>query len=86
MIRDTWRAVLVVAVAVALRAIFPQWQPPAPVHVNQWQPSPPVHVNQWQPPAPVHVNQWQPPADRPLRRIGEATINLGDAILGAIRR
>jgi len=58
------------------------WQQPA------WQP-PPV-ANGWQQPlpqaAPVHQIVVQQQADRPLRRIGEAFVDLGDAFIGAVRR
>lgn len=75
MIRDTWRAVLVVGVAFVLREMFSAAPP---------QPQPPVYGNgqmmYYYPP--VQGNE-QP---RPLRRIGDAVVELGDSLLGAIRR
>ena len=77
MIRDTWRAVLVVIVVLVLREILSRPQPPVqmPVHYVQ---APPVYGNQ--PAPPVYGNE------RPLRRIGAAFVELGDSVIGAIRR
>lgn len=73
MIRDTWRAVLVVVVACALREALAGRQAPMVVHAPPaWQPA-------WQaPPAPE-----QP---RPLRRVGAAFVELADSVIGVIRR
>ena len=76
-VRDTWRAVLV---AVLLREFFAERPvaPPAPPAVaTQWQPQ------QWQPP-PIVVTQQQP--QRPLRRVGEAFVDLADSVIGVVRR
>lgn len=75
MIRDTWRAVLVVAVVFVLREMFsvPPPQPPPPVYGNG-------QMMYYYPP--VQGNE-QP---RPLRRIGGAVVELGDSLLGALRR
>lgn len=81
MIRDTWRAVLVVLVVLVLREILSRPQPPAPVPVPvpvHYVPAPPVYGNQ--PAPPVYGNE------RPLRRIGAAFVELGDSVIGAIRR
>lgn len=77
MIRDTWRAVLVVIVVLVLREILSRPQPPAQMPIH-YIPAPPVYGNQ--PPTPVYGNE------RPLRRIGAAFVELGDSVIGAIRR
>lgn len=97
LVRDTWRAVLVVVVAIVLREVLadrpapsqPVAAPAAPTMqmmplpgpAPQWQPAPLGYGN------PVHGNP--PPEqrnDRPLRRIGSAVLELGDSLLGAVRR
>lgn len=93
LVRDTWRAVLVVVVAIVLRAVLADR--PAPLQpvaaapamatpMQPWQPPQPVYENH----GPVHGNQYpeQRNEDRPLRRIGSAFIELGDSVIGAIRR
>ena len=75
LIRDTWRAVLVVVVAVLLREIFAE-RPAAPAP-QPWQAS-----AAWQPPPPIVVTQ-EP--KRPLRRIGQAIVELGDSMIGVVR-
>lgn len=92
-VRDTWRAVLVVVVVAVLREVLADRpSPPQPVAaaptmatpMTPWQPMPPVHGNQ-QPPA--YGNQYpEQRNDRPLRRIGSAVVELGDSLIGAIRR
>jgi hypothetical protein len=78
-VRDTWRAILVVAVAVALKAIFsPPAPPPAAV---AWQPQPQVYVQQY----PVYGNQTPVHENGPIRRVGQATVELAEAVLGVIR-
>lgn len=80
--RDTWRAVLVVVVAVVLREVFSE--PPQPATAP-----PPQPVVYYQPQPPVGGNLYQPPEqrnDKPLRRIGSAFLELGDSVIGAIRR
>lgn len=72
MIRDTWRAILVLVVGVLLMEFYRR---------------PNVQVVHAPPPAwqPVQVPvQWQPP-DRPLRRVASALTELGDSVIGAIR-
>ena len=78
MIRDTWRAVLVVIVVLVLREILSRPQPPVQMPVHYYVPAPPVYGNQPEPP--VYGNE------RPLRRIGAAFVELGDSVIGAIRR
>jgi hypothetical protein len=90
-VRDTWRAVLVVVVAVLLREVFaerPVAVTPTPtpaVATSGWQqpqwPTPAVATSGWQ----QQIIVEQQPA-RPLRRIGEAFVDLGDAVIGAVRR
>lgn len=92
LVRDTWRAVLVVVVVIVLREVLadrpapsqPVVAPAAPPTMQMLPLAGPVP--QWQP-APVYGNP--PPEqrnDRPLRRIGSAVIELGDSLLGAVRR
>jgi hypothetical protein len=73
MVRDTWRAVLVVVVAVLLREVFAE------------RPAPPPVVTQWQPVMPPPFVATQEPS-RPLRRVGEAFVDLADSLIGVIRR
>ena len=94
LVRDTWRAVLVVVVAVLLRAICaerpappaaapvaPAWQPAAPA----WQPAP-----QWAP-MPMAPGAWQPAAappvetPGPIRRVARELVDLSEAVLGVVR-
>lgn len=84
MVRDTWRAVLVVIVAVLLREVFAERPATAPAP-----PTVPTNVQfqamqawpQPQPPA------WQPvEPDRPLRRVAAALTELGDSVIGVVRR
>lgn len=83
-VRDTWRAVLVVVVAVLLRDGFserPAVQATAawPAQPGAWQPAP----GAWQPaPAPIVVAQ---PQERPLRRVAAALTELGDSVIGVVR-
>lgn len=82
-VRDTWRAVLVVVVAVLLREVFAE-RPAAPtptVATSSWQPTPAVATG-W----PVQQIVVEQPPARPLRRIGEAFVDLSDAVIGAVRR
>lgn len=87
-VTDTWRAVLVVGCFIAMREVSrevpaiptaaagiaaPQQVPPAMQATQHW-------VPQFQPPPPDHSNP------KPLRRIGEAFVELGDSVIGAIRR
>lgn len=89
-VRDTWRAVLVVVVAIVLREVLADRPvPPQPVAAT---PTPfmampaPYMATPTAAPAPA----WQPaPAPdnpKPLRRIGSAVVELGDSLIGAIRR
>ena len=76
-VRDTWRAVLVVVVAVLLRGVFAER--PAPPATASWQPAP----GAWQPaPTPIVITQ---PPERPLRRVAQAVTELGDSLIGVVR-
>ena len=89
-VTDTWRAVLVVGCFIAMREVSRE----APVAVTQaavagaaapQQATYAAHVPQtwapqYQPPPPEYGNQ------KPLRKIGEAFVELGDSVIGAIRR
>lgn len=77
MVRDTWRAVLVVVVAVLLRGVFAEQ--PAPPATASWQPAP----GAWQPaPTPIVITQTP---ERPLRRVAQAVTELGDSLIGVVR-
>lgn len=83
MVRDTWRAVLIVVTVVLLREVFAERPAAAPTVATGWQPQPQAS---WVP-APA----WQPaqaPAvpDRPLRRVAAALTELGDSVIGVVRR
>jgi hypothetical protein len=82
MVRDTWRAVLVVVTVVLLREVLAERPPAAPPAVTTvWQPQ--AQAAWQQPPA------WQPEAqqpDRPLRRVAAALTELGDSVIGVVRR
>jgi hypothetical protein len=84
MVRDTWRAVLVLIVAVLLRELFaerPVAAPAPPSVATNVQFQPMQAWPQPQPPA------WQPvQPDRPLRRVAAALTELGDSFIGVVRR
>lgn len=90
LIRDTWRAVLVVVGGSLLLEVHGlQRQRPAPA------PTPPPAVTTptvttyggyppaWQPQIIVQP-QPQPP-ERPLRRVAQAVMELGDSMIGVVR-
>ena len=87
LVRDTWRAVLVVVVVVLLRGVFAERPaaPPAPV-APAWQPA----AVQWSPP-PVATGAWQPmPAPAvetqgPIRRVARELVDLSEAVIGVVR-
>ena len=73
-VRDTWRAVLVLVVGVLLlEAAGLRRQEPPPSVVTNWQPAPPYV------PTPV----MQP--ERPLRRVASAIMEFGDSVIGVVR-
>lgn len=82
MVRDTWRAVLVLVVGVllleaaGLRRREPAAAPP-PTVATQWHPMP-----AWQPQPPIVVTS-EP--ERPLRRVASAVTELFDSAIGVIR-
>jgi hypothetical protein len=82
MARDTWRAVLVVVVAILLREVFEERPAAAPAVTptvtTQWHPAP-------MPTMPPPTVATQEPS-RPLRRVGEAFVDLADSVIGVIRR
>jgi len=90
-IRDAWRAVLVVVTAALLReivllprpvvpaatpAVATNWQAPPPAVATGWQQAP------WQPPA---VATWQQPQPGPIRRVARSVVDLADTVLEAVR-
>ena len=80
-VRDTWRAVLFVVVAVLLRGVFAEQPSTAslPAQHGAWQPAP----GAWQPaPTPIVITQ---PPERPLRRVAQAVTELGDSLIGVVR-
>ena len=82
-VRDTWRAVLVVVVVTVLRGL-PAEKPAAPT-VATMPPAPPV---QWQPPPPpqqIVIHQQPQPPERPLRRVAAALTEVGDSVIGVFR-
>lgn len=93
--RDTWRAVLVLVVGfLLLEAAGLRRQGPTPsveTHVASggtgYHPPVETHVASGHAGyhTPVIVNLPQPQADRPLRRVGEAVVALGDSVIGVFR-
>lgn len=83
LVRDTWRSVLIVVVVVLLREVFAERPAAVPTVATGWQTQPQaawVPAPAWQP-AP------QPAApDRPLRRVAAALTELGDSVIGVVRR
>jgi len=84
-IRDTWRAVLVVVTAALLREVIllprPVVAPAAPTVATNWQA--PTVATGWQP-------QWQPPAvaterPGPIRRVAKSFVDLADTVIEVIR-
>jgi hypothetical protein len=77
-VRDTWRAVLVVVVAVLLRETFAER--PAVQATASW----PVQPGAWQPVQPPIVVTQAP--ERPLRRVAQSCLDLADSVIGVVRR
>lgn len=76
-VRDTWRAVLVLIVGVLLMEArdLRRKEPPAPPTVTtNWQPAPPYM------PTPM-VQQ----PERPLRRVASAIMEFGESVIGVVR-
>lgn len=93
MIRDAWRAVLVVVTAALLReivllprpvvpaatpAVATNWQAPPPAVATGWQQAP------WQPPA---VATWPLAGQQPgpIRRVARSVVDLADTVWEAVR-
>lgn len=72
-VRDTWRAVLVVATVALVREMVSAPPPPPIVATPTWQPMP----------QPVFVQPQQPA--RPLRRVASAMTELADSVIGVVR-
>lgn len=80
-VRDTWRAVLVLVVGVLLMEIGEAKfrQPPTVA-------TPTVGTQMMMPPPPVAWMALPPaPPERPLRRVAAAIMELGDSALGVVR-
>jgi len=93
-IRETWRAVLVVVTAALLReivllprpvvpaatpAVATNWQAPPPTVATGWQQAP------WQPPT---VATWPPAGQQqpgPIRRVAKSIVDLADTVIEVIR-
>lgn len=74
-VRDTWRAVLVLVVgAILIEA----------ADVRQPAPPPTVATPAWVPPQPQMFVQ-QPQPERPLRRVASAVMEFGDSVIGVFR-
>lgn len=94
MIRDTWRAALVVVTAALLReiALLPRPAVPAatPAVATSWQPPPPTVATGWQQ-YPQPVVAWQTPAGvepqrrGPLRRVAKELVDLADTVIEVVR-
>ena len=92
MIRDTWRAVLVVVTAALLReiALLPRPAVPAatPAVTTSWQPQAPAVVTGWQP---QYQQQWaampvvEPPPQGPIRRVARSVVDLAESMLEVVR-
>lgn len=81
-IRDTWRAVLVLAVGtMLLEAAGLRRHPPAVATTAPVYHAAPPMV------APVVIHQQAPPPqpDRPLRRVAAAVMEVGDSMIGVFR-
>lgn len=93
MIRETWRAVLVVVTAALLReivllprpvvpattpAVATNWQAPPPTVATGWQQAP------WQPPT---VATWPLAGQQhgPIRRVAKSFVDLADTVIEVIR-
>lgn len=73
-VRDTWRAVLVVATVAFVREMLAEKPAPPPI----------VATPVWQP-QPVFVPQPPPQPPRPLRRVASAVTELADSVIGVVR-
>jgi len=83
-VRDTWRAVLVIVVVTVLRGL-PAERPAAPTVATTMPPSPQMP---WQPPPPpqqIVIHQQPQPPERPLRRVAAALTEVGDSVIGVFR-
>lgn len=93
MIRDTWRAVLVVVTAALLREIvlLPRQAVPAttPAVATNWQAPPPAVATGWQqaPWQPTAVATWPPAGQQPgpIRRVARSVVDLADTVWEAVR-
>jgi hypothetical protein len=99
-IRDTWRAVLVVVTAALLREIIllprPAVPAAAPAVATNWQAQPPTVATGWQPQwqPPAVATGWQappapppppPPPPRRLAAVGRSVVELADSVLDVVR-
>jgi hypothetical protein len=83
MVRDTWRAVLVLVVGVLLlEAGGLRKRTPDEVATL---PPPPQVETRWVPPQPIIIQQMQPQPDRPLLRVAAAVTEFGDSVIGVFR-
>lgn len=97
MIRETWRAVLVVVTAALLREIvlLPRQAVPAvpaatPAVATNWQAPPPTVATGWQqaPWQPTAVATWLPAGQQqpgPIRRVAKSFVDLADTVIEVMR-
>lgn len=79
-LHDIVRAALVLAVlAVGCEILAVHRDRPAPAPPPAWQPVAPA----WQPQPQAVI--MQPMPERPLRRVGEATVEFAESVLGVLR-
>lgn len=80
-VRDTWRAVLVLIVGILLlEASSLRRQAPAPPTVAT-APPPPYMAT----PMPIVIHQPAPQPERPFRRVASAVMEVGDSVIGVFR-
>ena len=90
MIRDAWRAVLLVVTAALLREVIllprPVVAPAAPAVATNWQAMPPTVATGWQPQwQPPTVATWPQPQPGPIRRVARSVVDLADTVWEAVR-
>jgi hypothetical protein len=82
-VRDTWRAVLILVVGAVLLEAASLRQPPPSV-ATQAPPPPPSVATGWHP-QPIVIQQPASPPERPIRRVASAVMEMGDSVIGVFR-
>lgn len=92
MMRDTWRAVLVVVTAALLREVVllprPVVAPAATAVATNWHPQYSASAGWQQPwpaPVPAVATSWQAAPAGPIRKVARATVDLAESVIEAIR-